>query len=179
MGFWSRLWNWLISLFWKKEMSITILGLSNAGKSTLVRALMGSPTDDTVPTIGVETNTFTKGGVNIKAWDIGGHKQFQFLWPTYCQNANAILYVLDASDDSAIEESSTQFHELVKDESVGSVPILICGNKEDIKGALPADQLSEKLRLSEIEGHDIAIFTISAKEKTHLDSVVQWLIDKA
>lgn len=179
MSFFAKFWDWLMSLFWKKEMSITILGLSNAGKSTLVRALMGAPSEDTVPTIGVETNTFKKGGVNIKAWDIGGHKQFQFLWPTYCQNADAILYVLDASDESAIEESTTQLHDLAKDENVGTCPILICGNKEDIKGALPAEQLSEKLRLKEIEGHDIAIFTISAKEKTHLDSVVNWLISKA
>ena len=160
-------------------MSITILGLSNAGKSTLIRALMGKPTEDVVPTIGVETNTFTKGRVQIKAWDIGGHKQFQFLWPTYCQNANAILYILDAADEEAIAESIIQLHNLAKDESVGKVPILICGNKEDLKDALPAAKLIERLRLSEIEGHDVALFTISAKEKTHLDSVVNWLVEHA
>lgn len=179
MSFFSRFWDWLMGLFWNKEMSITILGLSNAGKSTLVRALMGKQTEDIVPTIGVETNTFKKGHVQIKAWDIGGHKQFQFLWPTYCQNANAIVYVLDASSQEAISESITQLHNLAKDENVGKIPILICGNKEDLPNALSAAKLIEKLRLSEIEGHDVALFTISAKEKTHLDSVVNWLIEHA
>ncbi|KAH0793682.1 ADP-ribosylation factor family protein [Histomonas meleagridis] len=160
-------------------MSITIVGLSNAGKTTLIKALIGESTEETVPTIGVEQTNFTKGGVEISAWDIGGHKQFQFLWGSYCQNSNAILYVLDAADDAAIEESATKISELVSNKAIDSIPILICGNKIDLPEALNADQLISRLRLPEIEGHDIALFTISAKEQTNLDSVVKWLIDHA
>lgn len=179
MDFLKKAWEWLMSLFWKKEMSITIIGLSNAGKSTLVHALMGDKPKDTVPTIGCDTQTFKKGNVQIKAHEIGGHSQFQFLWNTYCQNSSAILFILDASDENAVEESAIKIKELTDDEAIEKTPILICGNKIDLKEALNEDQLISRLRLSEIEKRDIALFTISAKENIKLDSVINWLINHA
>lgn len=158
-------------------MSITIIGLSNAGKTTLVKALMGQKDEDSIPTIGVEEKKFSKGGIEIKAWDIGGHKQFQFLWGSYCQNADAILFVLDAADESAIEESAGKIRELVKNESLEKIPLLICGNKCDLPKALNEEQLIS--RFADIEGRDVALFTISAKEEMNLDSVIKWLIDHA
>ena len=179
MDFLKRAWEWLMSLFWHKEMSIAILGLSNAGKSTLVQTLMGGPQKETVPTIGLDKQTFKKGGVELKTYEIGGHKQFQFLWNTYCQNANAILFILDASDENAVEESAIKIRELIDDESIENIPILVCGNKIDLKEALNDEQLISRLRLSEFENRDIALFTISAKENIKLDNVVNWLISHA
>lgn len=31
--------NWLKSLFWKQEMELTLVGLQNSGKSTLVHTI--------------------------------------------------------------------------------------------------------------------------------------------
>jgi ribosome biogenesis GTPase A len=35
----AKLINWFRQLFWKKEVEISIVGLQNAGKSTLVNTL--------------------------------------------------------------------------------------------------------------------------------------------
>jgi len=49
----KRMMDWLKSLFWNKELEISIIGLQNAGKSTLVNTLAtGKFDEDTIPTIG-------------------------------------------------------------------------------------------------------------------------------
>ena len=51
-SWWERFLDWLRSLFFKKELQITILGLQNAGKSTFVNVLAtGQFEDDQIPTI--------------------------------------------------------------------------------------------------------------------------------
>ena len=179
-GIFRRFWEWLRGLFLSKKMDVAIIGLSNAGKTTLVHALMGEP-KETVPTVGVVSHSFKKGNVNIHAWDMGGHKQYQFMWKSYCQNSNAILFVLDASDENAIEESSRKLDEMLSDADLERIPILVCGNKCDIDGSMSAEDLISRMRLNEVEGNDrdISLFVISAKEMTNLDSVFKWLVKHA
>lgn len=38
-SWWSKMWEWLKSAFFNKELEISIVGLQNAGKSTLVNSL--------------------------------------------------------------------------------------------------------------------------------------------
>lgn len=39
----QRFWDWLVGVFWSTEMDVTIVGLQNAGKTSLVRVLAVSP----------------------------------------------------------------------------------------------------------------------------------------
>jgi ABC-type phosphate/phosphonate transport system ATPase subunit len=38
-GFFTWVWDWLLWMFWATEMDVTIVGLQNAGKTSLVRVL--------------------------------------------------------------------------------------------------------------------------------------------
>ena len=38
-GFFTWLWDYLLWLFWATEMDVTIVGLQNAGKTSLLRVL--------------------------------------------------------------------------------------------------------------------------------------------
>lgn len=42
----GSLWEWLQSLFWQQEMELTLVGLQNAGKTTLVNVLTYGKTDE-------------------------------------------------------------------------------------------------------------------------------------
>ena len=44
-GFFTWLWDWLLWMFWATEMDVTIVGLQNAGKTSLVRVLAVSSND--------------------------------------------------------------------------------------------------------------------------------------
>jgi ADP-ribosylation factor-like protein 8 len=59
------------SSVWKKEIEISIVGLQNAGKSTLVNSIATGKLDkETVPTIGMNYRNVKKGNVNLKLWDL-------------------------------------------------------------------------------------------------------------
>ena len=72
-SFWDKLLDWIRSLFFNKELELTILGLQNAGKSTFVNVLAtGKFDDDQIPTIGFNFRKLKKGKVEFKMWDLGG-----------------------------------------------------------------------------------------------------------
>lgn len=61
------------SLFFHREMELSLIGLQNAGKSSLVNVLTtGAFHDDMIPTVGFNMRKVTKGAVTIKMWDLGG-----------------------------------------------------------------------------------------------------------
>ena len=54
-------------------MELSLIGLQNAGKTSLVNVLTtGSFQEDMIPTVGFNMRKVTKGGVVIKLWDLGG-----------------------------------------------------------------------------------------------------------
>lgn len=60
------------SLFFNKEMELSLIGLQNAGKTSLVNVLATGNTTDTIPTVGFNMRKVTKGGVTMRVWDLGG-----------------------------------------------------------------------------------------------------------
>jgi len=61
------------SLFFKREMELALIGLQNAGKTSLVNVIAtGSFHEDMIPTVGFNMRKVTKGAVTIKLWDLGG-----------------------------------------------------------------------------------------------------------
>ncbi|GAY43739.1 hypothetical protein CUMW_076800 [Citrus unshiu] len=52
MGFLDSILNWLRSLFFKQEMELSLIGLQNAGKTSLVNAIAtGGYSEDMIPTV--------------------------------------------------------------------------------------------------------------------------------
>jgi GTPase SAR1 family protein len=71
-SFFDKILNWLKSLFLKKELELAIIGVQNAGKSTLVELLASDKfEEDRMPTIGFNYKEMTKGKVKLKCWDLG------------------------------------------------------------------------------------------------------------
>lgn len=61
------------SLFFNKEMELSLIGLQNAGKTSLVNVITtGTFCEDMIPTVGFNMRKVSKGKVTIKLWDLGG-----------------------------------------------------------------------------------------------------------
>lgn len=61
--------SWLSSLLWaKKEIRILILGLDNAGKTTLLYRLKIGEVVTTIPTIGFNVESVTYKNLNFNVW---------------------------------------------------------------------------------------------------------------
>lgn len=169
--------DWLLGLFWSTELDVTILGLQNAGKTSLVRVLAGGEfTIDSLPTVGFNMKKVQKGHVTLKCWDIGGQVRFRSMWERYCRGATAIVFVVDSADHDALPVAKEELHMLLAKPAVKGIPLLILGNKSDLRGKLSVDDLIEQLDLKKISHREVSCYGISAKEETNLDAVLQWLI---
>lgn len=61
-GFIEKVLDWIKSKFFNKELEIAIVGLQNAGKTTLVKAITdGTFDEDSIPTIGFNHHEIKKG----------------------------------------------------------------------------------------------------------------------
>lgn len=71
----------------KQEKSVTIilLGLDNAGKSTLLYSLKGEMPHNAhvTPTIGFRPSKLVSGKYTIQWFDVGGAKNFRRVWQNY------------------------------------------------------------------------------------------------
>lgn len=69
----NKVLGWLKNLFWNKELELSVVGLQNAGKTTLLNTLAtGEYDEDTIPTIGFNLKEIKKGKIALKVWDLGG-----------------------------------------------------------------------------------------------------------
>ncbi|KAL9655231.1 hypothetical protein ABK040_009006 [Willaertia magna] len=181
LSFIKSILDWVKSLFWKQELELTLVGLQNAGKTTLVNTIsFGEMTEDTIPTIGFNMRKVTKGGVEIKLWDIGGQSKFRSMWERYCRGVGAIVYVVDsASDDQTFETAKKELHELVSKPSLASIPLLVLGNKNDLPNARTVQQVIDQMDLKALTGREVSCYSISAKNAVNIDKTLQWLIKNA
>jgi ADP-ribosylation factor-like protein 1 len=61
--------SWLSNMVWaKKEIRILILGLDNAGKTTLLYRLKIGEVVTTIPTIGFNVESVTYKNLNFNVW---------------------------------------------------------------------------------------------------------------
>ncbi|KAI9932299.1 hypothetical protein ASPWEDRAFT_51031 [Aspergillus wentii DTO 134E9] len=93
----------------KEEYSVLLLGLDNAGKTTLlsqIKALYqprpdGAPTPNpgkTVPTVGQNLANISLPDMYLKIWDVGGQISMRGLWQSYYASCHAIIFVVDSAD---------------------------------------------------------------------------------
>jgi len=174
--------QWFRSLFWTKEIEITLIGLANAGKTSLVNVLTAGQYSETmVPTVGFNLKRVTKGNVTIKLWDIAGQPRFRSIWDRYCRGVNAIIFMVDASPDASdlLPQARTELHSLLQDPSLAATPVLVLANKSDLDKAMGAQQIIEAMDLASISDREISCYSISCKNQRNIDITLQWLIKRA
>ena len=134
--------NWIYKKFWNKEIELAIVGLQNAGKTTLTNTLTtGTFDEDTIPTIGFNYRRLRKGKVSLNVWDLGGQARFRDSWEKYCRQSDVIVFVIDSVDLKVMDEARENLHQLLDWPSLEGIPLLILGNKNDIDGALTEEEL--------------------------------------
>ncbi|MCJ1281760.1 hypothetical protein MMC26_001083 [Xylographa opegraphella] len=170
-------------------MDVTMIGLQNAGKTSLLRVLAGGEFTTeyvklgrviavSIPTVGFNMKKVQKGHVTLKCWDLGGQPRFRSMWERYCRNVNAIVYIVDAADKEALPIAGEELHALLDKPVLKGIPLLVLGNKSDLPEKLSVDQLIDALNLKDVTDRETSCYGISAKEETNLDAVLSWLIAK-
>ncbi|XP_056313111.1 ADP-ribosylation factor-like protein 3 [Danio aesculapii] len=132
------------------EVRILLLGLDNAGKTTLLKQLAAEDISHITPTQGFNIKSVQSQGFKLNVWDIGGQRRIRPYWRSYYDNTDLLIYVIDSSDRKRFDETAQELAELLDEEKLHMVPLLIFANKQDLQTAAAAQEISERLQLHTI-----------------------------
>ena len=116
-------------------------------------------------------------GFKLNVWDIGGQREIRPYWRNYYDQTDAIVYVVDSSDEPRVAEVKDNLAELMGEELLARVPLLVFANKQDLDLALGADEVSETLMLDNIADRAWNIQACSALDGSGLSEGMTWLIE--
>uniref|UniRef100_A0A9L0SIE5 ADP-ribosylation factor-like protein 3 n=1 Tax=Equus caballus TaxID=9796 RepID=A0A9L0SIE5_HORSE len=145
-----------------QEVRILLLGLDNAGKTTLLKQLASEDISHITPTQGFNIKSVQSQGFKLNVWDIGGQRKIRPYWRNYFENTDILIYVIDSADRKRFEETGQELAELLEEEKLSCVPVLIFANKQDLLTAAPASEIAEGLNLHTIRDRVWQIQSCSA-----------------
>lgn len=136
----------------EKEMRILILGLDNAGKTTIVKRLKGEDVHTVSPTLGFDINTFEFDKYRLNFWDVGGQQTIRAYWRNYFEQTDGIIWVVDSADTIRLKLCREELEQLLKEERLAGASLLVLANKQDLEGALSTDNIADHLALNDVVG---------------------------
>lgn len=133
----------------RSKGTILIVGLDAAGKTTMLYKMKLGEVITTIPSIGLTVETLTRGSWTITMFDVGGRDKARALRRHYYRHAEAVVFLVDSADPDRMEQASDEFHETLADEEMVSKPALLLCNKQDLPGALPAEEIGRLFKIEE------------------------------
>ncbi|KAK0941496.1 ADP-ribosylation factor protein 3 [Friedmanniomyces endolithicus] len=170
----------------KEEYSILLLGLDNAGKTTLLEQIKAIYSPDhhpklqTVPTVG--QNHSLRG-----------------LWQSYYSSAHAIVFVIDSTDigdadiqslgdgngvrdeEGRLGECKLVLEDVLQNQETEGVPVLVLANKQDREDCVEVVRIKEGLVRKVFEGEkgasvrDSRVLPLSALTGTGVKEAIEWV----
>ncbi|CAH8827046.1 unnamed protein product [Trichobilharzia szidati] len=160
----------------EKEMRILLLGLDNAGKTTIVKKFNGEDINSISPTLGFRIETLEHMGFKLNIWDVGGQKSLRSYWRNYFETTDALIWVIDSSDCLRLEDCQQELAKLLVEERLTGATLLVFANKQDLAASMKPAQIREILRLDEITTHHWLILGCSAVTGENLLEGMNWLV---
>lgn len=180
-GFWDY-------IFHKANYFVLIIGLDNSGKSTFLehaKCILNrnhklTDLNRIASTVGLNVGKVETNGVILNFWDLGGQKDLQPLWDKYFSEAHAIIWVVDSSDHSRIDESIDSFKLMLKNKLLDKIPLLFVINKQDLPIAMKPSEVIEAFRndLDFIGDRRFLPIPVSALLGNGIDESIRWIAEQ-
>lgn len=174
----------LVSRVWQRlfghdaESKIVIVGLNNAGKTTILYQLHLGQVVFTQPTIGSNVEEVKHDKITFQAWDLGGQETLRANWSTYFQEADAIVFVVDSNDTENLVLAKMELFNVVLQEDLKYACLLVLANKQDIIGARNSGEIAQDLSLHTIRTHEWQIQSCCALTGEGLREGLTWIASR-
>lgn len=165
-----------------RNYTICFVGLSGAGKTSIITRLIYGEHYETTPTLGFDVDYIEYRGrhhsVEFQAYDMGGQDTYlHTFWKKIIPKSDALIIVIDAADPANFQRARDAL--IFALSYVQSAPVMILANKQDLKQAASVDDLADILNLWEaidlIDITSLRIFPVSAKTGEGLQEAFDWL----
>jgi len=171
----SKVWY---SFFGSKEHKVIIVGLDNAGKTTILYQFLMGEVVQTTPTIGSNVEEVRWKNIQFCMWDIGGQESLRKDWSTYYATAEFLIFVIDSTDRERLHVSKSELYNMLANEELRHASLLVFANKQDVKGSMTMSELSEQLNLTSIRDHGWHLQACCALSGEGLYQGLEWLAQR-
>uniref|UniRef100_A0AAV1TE11 ADP-ribosylation factor-like protein 2 n=1 Tax=Peronospora matthiolae TaxID=2874970 RepID=A0AAV1TE11_9STRA len=162
----------------EKEIRILMLGLDNAGKTTILKQFMGQDITEISPTLGFDIQTLEYKGFKLNVWDVGGQQTIRSYWRNYFEQTDGLVWVVDSADQRRLEDCKRELGQLLTQEKLAGATLLIFANKQDLPGALSSAEIADSLglRSAQFSTRHWSIVSCSAVTGEGLVDGIDWLV---
>ena len=130
-----------------------MVGLDNAGKTTILYQFLMNEVVHTSPTIGSNVEEVVYKNIHFIMWDLGGQQSLRAAWSTYYTNTEFIIMVIDSTDRERLNVIKEELHSMLNHDELSKAKVLVYANKQDLKGSMTAAEISKELGLTSIKRH--------------------------
>lgn len=169
-----------LSLRQRKPIKVLVLGLYYSGKSSLLFQANLGEVVTSIPTIGINVETVSHKNIILQAWDVGGRSKIRPLLRHYYQNTEAVIFVVDSSDEERLPEAERELLSLVSESELEGVPVAVALNKWDLSRHMSRERMHQALGLAELrKSRPCESFSTSSvtDSKSDFFDMLEWLND--
>ncbi|KRX89304.1 ADP-ribosylation factor-like protein 13B [Trichinella pseudospiralis] len=131
----------------KRKITVAVLGLDNAGKTSLLKCLSRESSGVSMPTIGFSKCVIQMRNYMVTFYDLGGSSGIRDIWKNYYAEIHGLIFVIDGSDWTRTEENRIVLGEVLNHEWIHGKPLLVIINKHDLNPDVNELILAEQLQL--------------------------------
>ena len=167
----------------RKTMKVVLQGPLGSGKTSIQHRLNHGEFIETY-WYGNDFEIVDINGIRVQAWDhAGGRSRGRFFPRYYYRGLHTLIFVIDSHDREGIDDaiSTCMLKRILNEEEIIGRKVVVLANKQDITGALTAEELTGKLdeinrnRESELQ---LPVFPASAKTGEGFTEVCKWLFSQ-
>ncbi|CAB1431341.1 unnamed protein product [Pleuronectes platessa] len=165
----------MLAVFGDREHKVIIVGLDNAGKTTILYQFLTKEAVHTSPTIGSNVEEIIVRKTHFLVWDIGGQDSLRASWNSYFGNTEIVILVVDSTDRERLTLTKEELHRMLAHEDLQRAAVLVLANKQDMKGSMTAKEISQCLTLDSITTHSWHVQACCALTGEGLPASLDWM----
>ncbi len=169
----------------KPTYKVALLGDGAVGKTSLRKRYMGEVFNTNYlmtvgADFGLKQTEINEKQINIQIWDLAGQPRFEVVRKGYYRGTLGALVVFDITQPKSFANIITWIIELWKNNGKGKLPIVLIGNKVDLREEYPNSINSDQGRkfteqLSNENGFQMQYLETSAKTGENVDQAFTFL----
>ena len=107
----------------------------------------------------------------MNLWDVGGQKSLRSYWRNYFESTDGLVWVVDAADRMRLDACKDELNILLEEERLAGATLLVLANKQDLPGALSAQEIKDvSIKFAIVEPYIVPIVAQNRLRQTSMNT---------